>query len=125
MGRYLDDGPNCQCWNEGQWGRVHTEECPIHQTESDLETATRALRLIEAAAIEHGSNLPDPSPTIKISPGMIDAAVSEIPGWFADYSPDDNQYCSPPRTRELSDEETRKGVREMLEAALAAWRDER
>lgn len=21
---------NCQCWNEGEWGRVHREDCPIH-----------------------------------------------------------------------------------------------
>lgn len=19
----------CRCWNEGQWGRVHSEDCPI------------------------------------------------------------------------------------------------
>lgn len=23
-------GPVCQCWNEGQYGRVHREDCPIH-----------------------------------------------------------------------------------------------
>lgn len=21
----------CQCWNEGQYGRVHREDCPIHK----------------------------------------------------------------------------------------------
>lgn len=55
----------CQCWNEGQWGRVHTEECPIHQTESDLETATRAYRLILAAAVEHGTSIPEPKDPIR------------------------------------------------------------
>lgn len=24
-------GEVCQCWNEGQWGRVHREDCPIHK----------------------------------------------------------------------------------------------
>jgi hypothetical protein len=23
----------CQCWNEGQYGRVHREDCPLHSTE--------------------------------------------------------------------------------------------
>lgn len=23
-----DDG--CRCWNEGEWGRVHREDCPLH-----------------------------------------------------------------------------------------------
>lgn len=22
----------CRCWNEGEWGRVHREDCPIHGT---------------------------------------------------------------------------------------------
>jgi hypothetical protein len=22
--------PVCRCWNEGEWGRVHREDCPIH-----------------------------------------------------------------------------------------------
>jgi hypothetical protein len=21
----------CQCWNEGQYGRVHREDCPVHK----------------------------------------------------------------------------------------------
>jgi hypothetical protein len=21
----------CRCWNEGEWGRVHREDCPIHR----------------------------------------------------------------------------------------------
>lgn len=25
------EDPACQCWNEGQWGRVHREDCPIHK----------------------------------------------------------------------------------------------
>ncbi len=31
--RELEDDPVCQCWNEGQWGRVHREDCPIHGPE--------------------------------------------------------------------------------------------
>lgn len=23
--------PICQCWNEGEWGRVHREDCPLHK----------------------------------------------------------------------------------------------
>lgn len=22
---------NCRCWNDGQYGRVHREDCPIHK----------------------------------------------------------------------------------------------
>ena len=25
------EGQTCQCWNEGEWGRVHREDCPIHR----------------------------------------------------------------------------------------------
>lgn len=37
VGRYLATTgrhpaePVCQCWNEGQYGRVHREDCPIHR----------------------------------------------------------------------------------------------
>lgn len=24
----------CQCWNEGQYGRVHREDCPLHRGQS-------------------------------------------------------------------------------------------
>lgn len=51
---------------------------------------------------------------------MIDAAIDQMPGNFQRISEDDNQYCSPPRTRRLTDAEEREGVREMLNAALAA-----
>lgn len=56
----------------------------------------------------------------QITNEMIDAAVSEMPGDFEIISEDDNRYCNPPRTRLLDDDETRQGVREMLEAALRA-----
>jgi hypothetical protein len=26
----LTADPVCQCWNEGQYGRVHREDCPLH-----------------------------------------------------------------------------------------------
>ena len=28
-------GRSCQCWNEGQYGRVHREDCPLHGPESN------------------------------------------------------------------------------------------
>lgn len=32
--RALAEEPVCQCWNEGQYGRVHREDCPIHSEEA-------------------------------------------------------------------------------------------
>lgn len=54
----------------------------------------------------------------EITDEAVQAAIDERPGEFQIISEDDNRYCNPPRTRLLNDDETKKGVREMLEAAL-------
>lgn len=31
----LTGEPVCQCWNEGQYGRIHREDCPLHANPED------------------------------------------------------------------------------------------
>lgn len=64
-----------------------------------------------------------------ITDEAIKLAINAMPGDFEIISEDDNRYCNPPRTRLLNDEETREGVKEMLEAAIPnlyeAWAKDR
>lgn len=57
---------------------------------------------------------------IAVTEEMVTAALDWMPGeYIVTKSEDDNRYCNPPRRRELTHEEERAGVREMLEAAFA------
>lgn len=43
----------CRCWNEGEWGRVHREDCPVHKDDvSDIkERDTESARTFVLKAI--------------------------------------------------------------------------
>lgn len=36
----MPESPICQCWNEGQYGRVHREDCPLHGPAAVCNCAT-------------------------------------------------------------------------------------
>lgn len=55
---------------------------------------------------------------IEPTEAQIHAAIDEMPGSFDIISEDDNRYCNPPRRRNLDEDETYSGVRDMLRAAL-------
>lgn len=45
----------CQCWNEGQYGRVHREDCPIHDESEPTDAELRG-------GILHGTEREDEDP---------------------------------------------------------------
>ena len=75
-------------------------------------TYRNARRDAVEASTEHRSTEP--------TEAQIKAAEGAMDYWFECTSEDDNQYCSPPRTRPASEEETTEAIRVMLKAAFDA-----
>lgn len=88
----------CRCWNEGEWGRVHREDCPIHAaseggltrsegglTRLGLRLALRGLRdlaLTESVTLQapNGATIVVNTPTGRLSviAAGLDALIADF-----------------------------------------------